>query len=133
MGRKRGGELAQPGVTFDAGALIAFDRGSRAMRVLVERLVEMRTPVVVPACAVAEVWRDSSRQARLARLLSSDEVEVEPLTDQRARAVGELCGLRGSGDIADAVVALVARKYGGVVITSDPNDLRRFDPSLYIR
>ena len=58
---------------------------------------------------------------------------VESLDEASARAVGELCGLRRTSDIADAFVALTARRYGGDVVTGDPDDLRTLDPTLKIR
>ncbi len=134
MGRQYRQPLQEgAGLTLDAGALIAFDRGDRRIRVLIQDLADLSVPILVPSCALAQVWRNEARQARLARLLNADEVEVEPLTDERARAVGELCALRATSDITDAFVVLVARQHGGIVVTSDPDDLRRLDPSLDIR
>jgi predicted nucleic acid-binding protein len=118
--------------TLDAGALIAFERGDRMMLALVVVARQEKMRFIVPAPALAQVWRDGRKQARLARLLASKWVEVEPLTDQRARAAGQLCGITATHDIADAAVALCARAHGGRVITSDPDDLRRLDPRLHI-
>jgi hypothetical protein len=119
-------------VTLDAGALIAFERGDRAMLALlvVARRESMR--IVVPTVVVAQVWRDGKKQARLARFLAADGVEVETLTDQRARAAGQLCGLSGTRDIVYAAIVLCAKGRGGRVITSDPDDLVRLDSSLHI-
>ncbi len=119
-------------VTLDAGALIAFERGDRAMLALLVVARRERTRLVVPAVAVAQVWRDGKKQARLARFLAAQGVEVETLTDQRARAAGQLCGLSGTRDIVDAAVVLCAKDNGGYVITSDPDDLVRLDSSLHI-
>jgi hypothetical protein len=58
---------------------------------------------------------------------------VEALDEARARAVGEICGIRGVSDVVDAFVAITGRKYGGIVITSDPDDLRCIDPTLDVR
>lgn len=118
--------------TLDAGALIAFERGDRAMLALVVVARQEKMRFVVPSPAVAQVWRDGKTQARLARLLASQFLEVEPLTDQRARAAGQLCGATGTRDIVDAAVALCARARGGTVITSDAEDLLRLDSSLRI-
>ena len=91
-----------------------------------------RTKLVVPAGVVAQVWRDGRTQARLARLLGSDTVEVDALTDQRARAAGQLCGVAKTTDIVDASVVLCARERGGGVITSDAGDLLALDPTLRV-
>jgi hypothetical protein len=84
--------------------------------------------LVVPAGVVGQVWRDGRRQARLARLLASDEVEIEGLDDRRAREAGQLCGARGTADVIDASVVLGARARGHRIVTSDPEGLERLDP-----
>jgi hypothetical protein len=88
--------------------------------------------MVVPAGALAQAWRDAVRQSRLAALVGARGVRVAALTEQVARAAGQLCGLRGTADVIDATVALAARETGGIVITSDPDDIRRLDPTLSI-
>lgn len=57
-------------------------------------------------------------------------VDVVPLDDHAARAVGQLCGVSGTTDVVDASVVLCARQRGHRVLTSDPDDLRRIDPRL---
>jgi hypothetical protein len=120
------------GLTLDTGALIAFERNDRRTISLLARAVAHGMPLAVPAAALGQVWRDGRRQARLARFLGSSAVEVEPLTDQRARASGQLCGIKGTSDVVDASVVLCARTRGHAVMTSDPNDMRRLDPTLEI-
>lgn len=122
------------GVTLDAGALIAFERNERAVVAIIARAYEQNIRLATPAGVVGQVWRDGRRQARLARLLGSDLVEVESLDDRRARAAGQLCGVAGTSDVIDASVVLCARERGHAVVTSDLDDLRRLDPSLrYVR
>lgn len=118
------------GLTLDAGALIAFERNDRRIVALLAVALDREQPIAVPAGVVAQVWRDGRRQARLARLLGGDQVEVEPLDDARARAAGQLCGVRGTADVVDASVVLCARARRHVVVTSDPDDLRQLDPKL---
>jgi PIN domain len=118
------------GVVFDAGALIAFERSARAVVLIAKRLLERGEPIVVPAGIVGQVWRDGARQARLACLLGSRVVVIEPLDDRRARAAGQLCGLRGTRDVIDAAVVVSAREHGASIATSDPDDLRRLDATL---
>ncbi len=86
--------------------------------------------VLVPAGALGQAWCGGARQARLARILKTANVRVVPLDGELARAGGELCGRRGTSDLIDATVVLVARQRGGLVATSDPDDLLRLDPSL---
>lgn len=116
-----------PGVVVvDAGALIAIERGDRAVRVLLQEATE----VVVPAGVVAQVWRDGGRQARIAAVLGAFTTVIEPLDADRARAVGVLCAAAGASDVVDGSVAVAALVRRATVITSDPDDLRRLVPSL---
>lgn len=118
------------GLTLDAGALIAFERNDRAVVALLARALELGYSLAVPAGIVGQTWRDGRRQARLARLLGSGEVDVEPLDDQRAREAGQLCGVTGVADVIDASAVLCARRRGHRLVTSDPADIRRLDPAL---
>jgi len=119
-------------LTLDAGALIAFERGDRAVVAIVARALQRKQVLAVPAGVIAQVWRDGRRQASLARLLASDLVEIEPLDDARARAAGQLCGATGTSDVIDASVVLCARARDHGVLTSDPDDLTRLDRTLRI-
>ncbi|HJR69547.1 MAG TPA: PIN domain-containing protein [Gammaproteobacteria bacterium] len=122
------------GLTMDASALIAFERNERAVVAIVARAQQHKIRLAAPAGVVGQVWRDGSRQARLAWLLGSDLVEVVPLDDQRARSAGQLCGVAGTRDVIDASVVLCARERGHGVLTSDVDDLERLDASLrYVR
>jgi hypothetical protein len=84
----------------------------------------------VPVGAVARAWRNGRLQVRLARLLSSPDVEVVVQDDVGARAAGQLCGVAGTSDVVDVSVVLCARERGAVVLTSDPRGLARLDPDL---
>jgi hypothetical protein len=117
------------GLTLDAGALIAFERNDRAVVALLARALELEYSLAAPAGVVGQVWRDGRRQARLSRLLGSEDVEVESLDDQRAREAGQLCGVKGTADVIDASVVLCARTRGHRIVTSDPEDIRVLDPA----
>jgi hypothetical protein len=119
-------------LTLDTGALIAFERNERRVVALIARAWERELQLAVPAGVVGQAWRSGSKQARLARLLGSPLVEIEPLDDMKARAAGQLCGVTGTSDVIDASVVLCARSHGHAVLTSDPGDLARLDPSLRI-
>jgi len=118
------------GLTLDAGALIAFERNDRSLVALIARSLDHGLTLAVPAGVVGQVWRDGRRQARLARLLGSDRVEIEALDDRRAREAGQLCGAKGATDVIDASVVLCARARGHRIATADPDDLRRLDPAV---
>lgn len=113
-------------VVLDAGGLIAVERADR--RVI--RLLELTHQVHVPAGALAQAWRNPARQARLARVMASDDVIVHPLDAVTARAAGQLCAATATSDVVDASVVLLARSVDGVTVTSDPGDLRRLDPRI---
>jgi hypothetical protein len=109
-------------LVLDAGALVAVDRGDRAM---VSRLraaqrsgIELRTNGVV----VAQVWRDpTGRQAELARLLRS--VDVNAVDQYMGRDAGLLLARAATGDAVGATVVAMAFA-GDRIITSDPGDIR---------
>lgn len=109
------------GLTLDAGALLAAERGDRALVVLIDAARRRHHVPVVPAVALAQAWR-GGRQARLARFLRG--CEIEPLDEQLARGAGALLGRTESTDAVDAVVAQSAAQRGDTVVTSDPGDLQ---------
>ncbi|MBW3068299.1 PIN domain nuclease [Actinomyces sp. 432] len=100
------------------------------MRALLRRATEAGMALAVPAGVVAQAWRGGPRQARVARLLGDPAVQVIPLDDVTARAVGLLCRRSGHPDIVDVHVALHAHEHGHAVVTSDPGDLRAVTPTL---
>lgn len=118
------------GVTLDAGPLIQLDRNDRRVVVLLARAEETGERVVVPGTALAQAVRDPARQARLARLLRQPTTAVMPLDRVDATSVGRLLAASGTSDIADAHVVVCARRASTTVVTTDPDDLRRLDPSI---
>src|SRR5258708_34113102 len=74
------------GVTYDAGALIAADRGERRIWARHRALLVRREVPTVPAPALAQSWRGASCQALLARLLAG--WDAEPLDGEQARPMG---------------------------------------------
>jgi hypothetical protein len=119
-----------PGVTLDAGGLIALDRDDRRVVVLLARARETGTRVTVPASALAQAIRQPDRQARLARLIRQPTTDVISLDRVDATNVGRVLAASGTSDIADAHVVICARRADQPVVTSDPGDLRQLDPSL---
>lgn len=120
------------GVTFDAGGLIAVDRGDRRVLVLLARATEVGARVTVPATALAQAIRSPERQTRLARMIRQPGTAVVPLDRVDATSVGRLLASSGTADIADAHVVICARRGSQQVVTSDPDDLRRLDPLLEV-
>ncbi len=119
-----------PGVTFDAGGLIALDRDDRRVVVLLARARETGAHVTVPASALAQAIRRPERQVRLSRLIRQPTTDVVSLDRVDATNVGRLLAASGTSDITDAHVVVCARRANQPVITSDPGDLRQLDNAL---
>jgi hypothetical protein len=117
---------------LDAGALIALDRGDKRMIALLQQAYAKGRNFRVPAGVVGQAWRDGRRQVTLARFLRSEEVEVVSLDEELARSCGELCGATNTRDVVDASVVILARGRRDPIVTSDPQDLRRLDPTANI-
>jgi rRNA-processing protein FCF1 len=124
------GEARSQAIVFDAGALIAFERGNPRIRALVREMMRTGTKLVVPAGVVAQVIRDRRRQVALNALLDHESSVVPVIDRALAEAIGTLCGRVGTSDIVDASVVLVARRERATVVTSDSGDLRALDPTL---
>lgn len=121
-----------PGVTLDAGGLVAVDRNDRRVIVLLARAAETRSRVTVPASALAQAVRRPERQVRLARLVRQPTTDVIPLDRVDATNVGRLLAAGGTADVVDAHVVVCARRAHQRVVTSDPDDLRRLDPAIEV-
>lgn len=117
-------------LTLDSGALIAIERGNRVLLTAIKKANAKNLRVAVPAGVVAQVWHDGRTQVALSRLLKSELVDIVPLDGLRARAAGQLCGTTNTADIVGASVVVCARERKSRVVTSDPADLRRLDPTL---
>ena len=117
------------GVTFDAGGLIALDRGERRIIVLLARAHELGQRVTVPASALAQAMREPRTQARLSRLIRQPNTAVVALDGPDATQVGMLLAATRTRDIVDAHVVICGRRAGQPIVTSDPEDLRRLDPA----
>jgi predicted nucleic acid-binding protein len=118
------------GFTLDAGALIAVERGDDRIMRLLKRALDEGLDVRVPVAVVGQVWRGGPKQARLARLLRS--VEIEGLTLELMQRVGVRIGECGHPDVIDVTVALCAEDHGQAVVTSDPDDIAAVGPTLEI-
>ncbi len=119
-----------PGVTLDAGALIAVDRNDRRVVVLLARAAETGSRVTIPASALAQAIRRPERQARLARLIRQPTSDVVPLDRVDSVSVGRLLAASGTADVVDAHVVVCARRAAQRVVTSDPADLSTLDATL---
>jgi hypothetical protein len=108
-------------VVLDAGALVAVERGDRAVVALLKReRLDGRVPLTHGG-VVGQVWRGGrDRQVHLARLLPA--IDVRGLDDTLGRRAGALLRDARQIDVIDAAVVLLARD-GDDILTSDPSDL----------
>ncbi len=120
------------GITFDAGGLIALDRGDRQAIALLARATERGMRITIPATALAQAIRNPAKQARLCRLVRQVGTDLIALDGPQATAVGLLLARTGTADITDAHVVVCARRAGQGVVTSDAGDLRRIAPGLQL-
>ncbi|MBI2374149.1 MAG: hypothetical protein HYV07_09130 [Deltaproteobacteria bacterium] len=110
-------------LVLDSGALIALERGDRAMwrRFKLEALAE-RVPASHGAI-IGQVWRGRGpRQALLAQALEC--IDVVPLDELLGRAAGELLATARTSDVVDAALVLLAED-GDRIVTSDIEDIER--------
>jgi len=106
---------------LDAGALIAYERGSRTVQAFLERAYRRSEDVRTTTAVVAQAWHGDPRQARLAVLLRG--VDERELTSDQARLVGRLLRTAGTTDVVDATIVDIAND-GDEILTSDPSDIR---------
>jgi hypothetical protein len=106
---------------YDAGALIAAERGSSRFGALHARVLRGGHQPIVPAAVLAQVWDGSSRQALLNRVLRGCEIEV--FTHEAARAVGRMRAASKVADVVDVSVVEAAMRYRFAIVTSDPDDI----------
>lgn len=109
-------------LTFDTGALIGLERRRPHLRRLHQTALLEGIAVVVPSVVVAEWWRQGKREKERAQILRT--LVVEPPDERIARLAGIAVGLVGAG-VVDALVMASASLRGGLVYTSDVDDLMR--------
>jgi predicted nucleic acid-binding protein len=115
------------GVTYDTGALLAAERGSEWMWTFHREVLGQRVYPTLPAVVLGQAWRGGP-QARLSRLLHG--CNVDPLTESQARAAGAALAASGGSDLIDAAVVMTALARNDLIVTSDPDDLRRIAAAI---
>ena len=119
------------GLTLDTGALLALDHPAKAlaMQARLEAARWRGGTICIPAEAVAQAWR-GPRQARLGWLLKSPDIDIAVMTLSVARSVGLMCADASHDDVVDVHVVLCARQRHHAIVTSDPRDIARIDPTV---
>jgi hypothetical protein len=113
-------------VILDAGFLVSVDRGERAAQEFLHAALRRGTPLNTSHAVVAQVWRNGSRQARLARFLST--ITIHPLAD--GRSVGAILARSGTADVVDAHLVAVAVELSEPILTGDVSDIETLVGSL---
>jgi hypothetical protein len=109
-------------VVYDAAVLVAADRNDR--RAWAEHKARLELGVVpsVPAPVVTQVSR-SPQQSQLRRFLTG--CVIVPLGESGAHEAGRLLGKSRTADVVDAVVVTIALHQKAMILTSDPDDIKR--------
>jgi hypothetical protein len=110
------------GVTYDTGALLAAERNDRRMWALHAGFLAEEVVPTVPAPVLAQAWRGGAKQASLSRLLAL--CEIEPMSEDQARAVGHLAARSRHDDVVDLAVVEGALRRRDAIVTSDRDDIQ---------
>lgn len=104
---------------LDAGFLISVDRSENLAHAFLAAADRSGTVLHTTQPVVAQVWRDSPRQARLAAFLNA--ITVHPFDD--GRPVGRLLAQARTADVVDAHLVICAVQLGHDILTGDPDDI----------
>lgn len=105
---------------LDAGVLIAIDRGEYTAQSFLSAALQEGAALRTSAPVVAQVWRDGSQQARLAKFLRT--VEVHDFTFADAPVVGGLLRRSQTSDVVDAHIVALALRIHDSILTADDSD-----------
>jgi hypothetical protein len=114
-------------VVYDAGALIAAERGDPKLWTYHRARLERGEAPWTTAPVVAQVSRSPS-QARLRLLLGG--CHIAAFDPGQVHAVGALLARAGTADVVDAHVVLTAAARAATVLSSDLRDIRRLAKCL---
>ncbi|HEV7667590.1 MAG TPA: type II toxin-antitoxin system VapC family toxin [Thermoanaerobaculia bacterium] len=119
-------------VVLDAGALTALasnrsEQRSLEVRAALRAATRLRREVIVPAVILAELYRGPRHNSVVDACLSRETgIRVRDTDRALARIVGGVLAAAnlGSMHLADAhVIAVAVDSGGGLVLTTDPDDL----------
>ena len=105
---------------LDAGVLVSIDRGEESARTFLTSSSRRAEPLHTTAAVAAQVWRNGSTQARLAKALRA--MTVHPFRSEDFAPVGEILRRSGTSDVVDAHLVVVAVRLGQNIITADEED-----------
>jgi predicted nucleic acid-binding protein len=116
-----------PSVVLDSEGLWAVARGdSEDAQAMLQASNRNGVPVLVSAAVLTEIFFGDARDTRANQTLK--RVEVVPVTESLARSAAKLkraAGMAGVAATIDAVVVATSEAAGGgIILTSDPKDIR---------
>ncbi len=111
---------------LDAGFLVSVDRGERSAQEFLTAALRRTTPLHTTHPVVGQVWRNGTRQARLARFLKT--VSIHPLGN--GHAVGDILSHSGTIDVVDAHLVAIAAALSEPILTGDVDDINALVASL---
>lgn len=122
-----------PSVVLDSEGLWAVARNTEDARAVIDLAIRGGSLVIVPSIVLAETLTGGPQDAPVNQVLS--KVTVVSITEDLARDAALLkrkSGMTGVEHTIDAiVVAVSASQGGGVVLTSDPGDIKQLADEVY--
>lgn len=107
---------------IDAGPLIVDGENVNSrLWALMKRATERGEDLHTTHPVLAQVWRNPTRQANLARAVR--HLDVHALDE--SVAIGRRLAQSGTADVVDAHLAVVAQRLGTFILTGDPDDMSR--------
>lgn len=110
------------------------DRRARPVLAALQAALEMGNDVVVPAAVLAELYRGAGHDHLVDACLSRyPAIEVVDTTRSLAKNVGNILARAGLGSahhVDATVVAVAVREGGGLIMTSDPQDIETLAAGL---
>lgn len=120
MGRRGSRPPRSRPLIIDAGPFIVDgDNPNSRLWALIKRATERGDELHTTHPVLAQVWRQPTRQANLARAVRHFEIHSldESVTIGRRLAETE------TSDVVDAHLAVVAERLGTFILTADPDDM----------
>ncbi|HEY8694004.1 MAG TPA: PIN domain-containing protein [Chloroflexota bacterium] len=103
--------------------MIAASRGNRIVRQAIQGALDEGGHIIVPPVVLTQTLRGGTQDAAIHQVLRQTFLSF--VGPRLARRAGELLGLAGLDDAADAqIMAEAVRNAPCILLTSDPDDMR---------
>jgi hypothetical protein len=106
-------------LVFDTGMLIALERRKQRAVAVASAARVHRHRMIVPSACIAEWWRGRTD----AREKILDPLFIRHTDDALVKIAGEAVAAVPRATVVDALVMATAARFGGVVYTSDVDDM----------